>query len=109
MNAYALGLLIIYALSAHMCLAPFYLATEKRQQRLLVQNTISTFFFVFPVWHTWHLASLSLRLVSEAGWYKSGESLKSGYNFLSAEVQSNPYFLLLGSVDPQTCVCSVII
>ena len=45
------GVLIIYALSAHTCLAPFYLATEKRQKRPQVQNTISTFFSISCVAH----------------------------------------------------------
>ena len=42
-----------------------------------------------PVWHTWHIVSLSLHLVSEV--VKSEDSPQSGNNFRSAKVRSNSY------------------
>ena len=52
---------------------------EENNQQLLV----CTFVYICDI------VSLSLRLVAEAVWYKSGDSPHSGYNFCRSNVRSN--------------------
>ena len=91
------------SLSFHMCLAPFYLALEHILNSQQVKNAI-IIFFVFPLCNTCNIVALSLCLVSEAVWQKYWDFPKSGYNFQSAKVRCNQYYLILGSRDPQACV-----
>ena len=58
---------------------------------LLSMGPTPSIFFSTSVGAIWARVSLLLLLASEALWYNSGDSLQVGYDFGSAEVQSNPY------------------